>query len=185
MTNNKSNSTETFSKLCTLLGSVIILLPSLGFLITLIILQTKFNIKPEGDNLVNMILNYVTISIFLITGIVGFLSICGCGLKYRYFCSIHWSLWIALSSVILLTLLGIYSYGLHVAVVKIANSDTEKEEKISDITLHAIWVAVLGSIFLFCCIPICGCGLSRIIISRKSQEESKFNYQYSALNNEE
>src|SRR3989338_1391098 len=92
------------SIICTLIGSLILLLPSLGYLIAQIVLQVKNNYHPEGDELPFTILTYTALSIFILSGVVGIASVIDCFggesgklSKYLFGCALHWMAWILLS----------------------------------------------------------------------------------------
>ncbi|KAL9645573.1 hypothetical protein ABK040_000636 [Willaertia magna] len=196
-------SAVTVSTICSLMGSFITILLSLGYLITLIILTIKDEKRLTDINyLPYLIIEYISITIFLIMGFIGLFSLCYCNNKnnkdnyyqqaqsnhslqnYLFYCSIHWCAWIILSLLIILTLIGINSYHLNQFIKIIVNyndpnNPTQKEienyeMKQANILYYGLMVGFTCFLFLCCCIPLAVCGSCRIYVSYKDKQRNKY-----------
>ncbi|EFC43521.1 hypothetical protein NAEGRDRAFT_80044 [Naegleria gruberi] len=181
-------SSSAASIICTLIGSIGLLLPSLGYLIAQIVLQVKDGYHPEGGELAFTILTYVALSVFILTGVVGVASVIDCFgnepgklSKYLLGCAFHWMIWILISMGATIALIVIYSLALSENIKK-PNSNTE--ESTNQKIIIGSWIGASGAILLFCLLPLCCCGLNRIIVTARSRGSSSPS-QYSQLNNDD
>ncbi|KAG2377494.1 hypothetical protein C9374_009405 [Naegleria lovaniensis] len=181
------------------LGSLILLFPSLAYLIAQIVLTVKNNVHLEGNDLVFSILTYTALSIFILTGVIGIASIVDCfgsnnasiSRKYLIGCSIHWFIWILLSIGAVISLIVVYSLHLE-SILKQPNpnpnnNSSELDEYTKQKILVGTWIGVSGFILLCCLLPICCCGISRMISVVKSTTRYKMGEpgQYSRLSNDD
>ncbi|KAF0978763.1 hypothetical protein FDP41_001833 [Naegleria fowleri] len=184
------------------IGSLILLFPSLAYLIAQIVLTVKNNVHLEGNDLVFSILTYTALSVFILTGVIGIASIVDCfgsnnasiSRKYLIGCAIHWFIWILLSIGAVIALIVVYS--LHLETIlqtpqpnnpqpNPSNGD-QLDEYTKQKILVGTWIGVSGFILLCCLLPICCCGVSRMISVVKSTRHTMGEQgQYSRLSNDD
>ena len=174
------------SIICAIIGSLIILLPSLAYLITQAVLEAKNGTRLQGDGdyaLFYSIVTYTALGIFVVTGVVGIASVIDCfggkGRKYLFGCSVLWFVWILLSIGGMIAVIVAYGLGLNGAITL---TNKTPDQISSEKLLTGTWIGVCSFIMLFCLIPICCCGLERMITTGRNRNIPQ---EYSTLGNDD
>ncbi|KAG2377483.1 hypothetical protein C9374_009394 [Naegleria lovaniensis] len=176
---NSKHRFTTISILCTMIGSIIVLLFSIGYLTSLIILtaQQKFllEVSDKSDGKMLLAVEFSASIIFLIMSVIGIFSVIDCcsnmsSPKYFNACSYIWTISIGISWIIIFVMIGVYGSKLD----KTLNSTLPKDEKDYHVLYFASILGVTSGVFLLCCLPLCCCGIGRIIVTMKNSQSTKY-----------
>ena len=168
---NRVNTTKhkatTLSVLCTLVGSVIVLLLSIAYIISLAVFM-KSDVMQLTKHIT--IIEFICASIFVVMSIVGIISVIDCcSASPRYFigCALHWMFWIILSWVGIFLLIGFFGQQLSDAL-----SEQQKDKSL--VSYYGTMVGVSCGAFLVFCLPLCVCGIGRIMVTSSNSQSTKY-----------